>query len=150
MRKTLSVSAIAILGAVLLGSVSCGSSSGGGAGSGGSGGSGGTSGSSACGGGTPVALTVINAPTATPWCTVTVGSGSASAASSQTVCVAEGTVDLKATANSGFILGKDPWHNVTTQNGGSATLKVSGSSACAWVCCPFPSGSGCPTTNQCP
>jgi len=93
-----------------------------------------------------VSLTVNNYKA---WCSVTVGSNGASVADAQTVCVPSGTVNLTATALTGFELGKAPWHDVTTSSGGSATLKVSGSSACAWVCCPFTGGAGCPTTDQC-
>jgi hypothetical protein len=155
----------------------CGSSTGGGGGSGGTGGTSsattyssttsttsttgsttttGTGGGPACSGSTPVALTVKNY---LAWCSVTVDGGTASAAAEQTVCVADGSVTLDATALSGFELGD--WHGTAgdtgsgdpgTVSGGQSQAKVivSGSSACVWVCCPFTDGTGCPTTNQCP
>ena len=46
-----------------------------------------------CSGATPVALTVMNYLS---WCSVTVGSGMPSSAASQTVCVADGSVNLEA------------------------------------------------------
>jgi hypothetical protein len=75
-------------------------------------------------------------------------------------------VAVTATANAGFILGTAPWHGTDgdTGNGEQGTLTGSGQSQqsaavvtvsgtgtdCAWVCCPFPNGTGCPTSNQCP
>jgi hypothetical protein len=124
----------------------------GGSGSGGTGG-----GAPTCSGATPVALTVKNVDV---WCTVAVNGGTPSAASEQTVCVADGMVSLSATANSGFVLGD--WHHTAgdtgsgdpgTVAGGTSTAKVavSGSSACVWVCCPGSSGSpACPTSDACP
>ena len=100
-------------------------------------------------------LTVLNYLS---WCSVTVGSGSASASSSQVVNEAPGTVTLSATALSGFKLGD--WHHTNgdtgtgdpgTVSGGSSTAMVTMGSAakCVWVCCPFTDGTGCPSTDQC-
>jgi hypothetical protein len=73
------------------------------------------------------------------------------ACAEETVNVEPGSVDLTATANSGFMLGSGPWHDTTTQSGGSATLKVTSGSMCVWVCCPGTGGSpACPTADQCP
>jgi hypothetical protein len=89
----------------------------------------------------------------------------ASAASTQTSCVAAGTVSLAATALTGFELGPAPWHHTSgdtgagelgtvTGSGQSAssatTVAVSGTSACAWVCCETSGLSDCPATDQCP
>jgi hypothetical protein len=97
------------------------------------------------------------------WCSISVGTGTASSASEQTVCVPAGTVDLAATPkNSSFILG--PWHHTSGDQGygdpgnvtgtgstarSTTTVVVSGAT-CVWICCPFTGGSGCPTTEQCP
>jgi hypothetical protein len=86
------------------------------------------------------------------WCSVSINGGTASDDETQTVCVAPGTtVDLKAGAESKkFELGKDPWHDTTSEDGGEATIKVSKKDDCVWVCCPFADGgAGCPTMNQC-
>ncbi len=103
-----------------------------------------------------MALTVLNYDA---WCTVTVMGHAASGAGSQTVCVADGTVDVSDTADSGFQLGD--WHGTTGDTGNgdpgtvasgvsSTTVTTSGTSKCISVCCPFTGGTGCPTTNQCP
>jgi len=116
----------------------------------------GTGGGPACSGAKPVALTVLNVDA---WCTVTVAGGTASAADSQTVCVADGPVTLDATANTGFELGK--WFGTTGDTGtgdtgtvtsgkSEATVTASGTAKCVSVCCPFVGGTGCPTTNSCP
>jgi hypothetical protein len=116
----------------------------------------GTGGGATCSGSTPVALTVKNY---LAWCSVSVDGGTASAAAEQTVCVADGSATLDATALPGFVLGD--WHGTSgdtgsgdpgTVSGGQSTamVTVSGSSACVWVCCPFTNGTGCTTTNQCP
>jgi len=114
-----------------------------------------------CSGSTPVALTVQNYLS---WCAVSVAGDAATTNATQTVCVADGAVPLTATAESGFELGPAPWHltdgdhgsgdpGSVTGSGQSAvsatTITVSGSTACAWVCCPFTNGTGCPTSNQC-
>lgn len=120
-------------------------------------------GDSGCSGATPVALTVKNYRT---WCSVSVAGMASSPAASQTVCVASGaTVSLSASALTGFILGPAPWHDTSGDHDAgdpgtfvdagaastsSTTITVSGSSACVWVCCPFPSGTGCNAANQCP
>ena len=74
---------------------------------------------------------------------------------------------LSATALSGFILGSAPWHNTDGDSGSGEQGTLSGSGAtqesaavvtvsgggskdCVWICCPFPDGSGCPSTDQCP
>lgn len=114
-----------------------------------------------CGGATPAAVTVANF---LDWCSVSVAGHPASTAGAQTVCVASGPVALSATALPGFVLGPAPWHHTDGDHGAgdpgtvtgtgqsaisAATLTVSGSSACAWVCCPFADGTGCPTADQC-
>ncbi|MGE3670581.1 MAG: hypothetical protein AB7K71_13025, partial [Polyangiaceae bacterium] len=101
-------------------------------------------------------------------CSVSVAGGAASSAAEQTVCIENpGEVDLVATALSGFILGTAPWHNTDQDQGSgeqgtlsgsgqsqtstaSVTIHASDSTDCVWVCCPFPDGTGCPTTDQCP
>jgi hypothetical protein len=94
------------------------------------------------------------------WCTVTVAGGTPSAAAEQTVCVAPGTVNLAATANTGFVLGD--WHHTTGDTGSgdpgtvtngvsAATVRVGSSNACVWICCPGVGGvPACPTTDACP
>ena len=105
------------------------------------------------GSGTP--LMVLNFDS---WCSVAVGSAAASSSASQTVNVTPGTITLKATALSGFILGD--WHHTNgdsgagdpgTVAGGMSTAMVTVGSAatCVWVCCPFTGGTGCPSTDQC-
>jgi hypothetical protein len=115
-----------------------------------------------CAGGTPVALTVKNYLS---WCSVSLAGQAASSASAQTVCVAAGPVSVSATALAGFELGPAPWHDTagdhgagdpgtvtgTGQSASSATtVTAAGSATCAWVCCPFTGGTGCPAANQCP
>jgi hypothetical protein len=97
-----------------------------------------------------IELTIINYK---KWCSVSVNGDKASDDETQTVCVASGTkVDLKAGPESKkFELGKDPWHDTTTEDGGDATIKVTAKDDCVWVCCPFADGgTGCPTKSQCP
>ncbi len=116
--------------------------------------------STGCSGSTPVTLTVLNFDA---WCSVAVGTGTASPAASQTVCVADGSVTLTATPNAGFILGD--WYgidgNTTTGQAGTVTgsgataqttitTTVSGSSACVSICCPFTNGTGCAAMDMCP
>jgi hypothetical protein len=120
--------------------------------------------SPACSGATPVALTVMNYLS---WCSVSVAGQAATSNASQTVCVAAGAVPVAATAESGFELGSAPWHDTEGDHGAgdpgtvtgsgqsamsAATVNASGTSTCAWVCCPFssPAGTGCPTSNLCP
>lgn len=116
----------------------------------------GTGGSAGCSGAQPVALTVLNFDA---WCTVSVAGGTPSGAGSQTVCVADGSVALEATANTGFKLGK--WFGTSGDTGtgdpgtvtgtkSDAKVTVSGTVKCVSVCCPFADGTGCPTTKQCP
>lgn len=122
-----------------------------------------STGGSMCSGATPIELTVKNALV---WCDVVVNGGAPSGAAEQKVCVAPGTYDLEAVAHPGFILGTAPWHNTDGDAGqgeqgnlsgsgqnqkSTAKITVSGTNPdCAWVCCPFPNGTGCPTTDQCP
>jgi hypothetical protein len=135
---------------------------GGAAGAGGGGGAAGAGGGGGCGGATPIALTVKNYLN---WCSVSVAGGTAVSDAAQTVCVAAGAIDLEATALTGFKLGTTPWHDTDgdTGSGEQGTLSGSGQSqksaakktvssgaACAWVCCEFTAGGGCPTTDQCP
>ena len=105
-----------------------------------------------------VRLTVINALN---WCSVSVNGGAPSPGPSQTVCVPSASaVSLVATPLTGFVLGL--WHHTTGDTGAGDLGVVSGGmstasvttpgagAACVWVCCPFPGGGGCPTTDQCP
>jgi hypothetical protein len=98
-----------------------------------------------------ITLTVHNYKS---WCSVTVNGGTASKDATQTVCVASGTsVDLTAEpASTKFELGTDPWHDTTTADEakGTATITVTKTDDCVWVCCPFTGGTGCPTKDQCP
>jgi hypothetical protein len=130
-------SAVLLLGCIVSG---CGSSGMGTVGDGG--------GANANCTGAEVPLTVKNFES---WCTFKVNGASTSSGAEETVCVTPSTVDLMATANSGFVLGSDPWHDTTTQSSGSATVTVGSASMCVWVCCPGVGGSpACPTTDQCP
>lgn len=120
---------------------------------------GGAGGGSACSGNTPIELTVKNYLN---WCDVSVAGGAASTAAVQTVCVADAMkVDLTATAASAtFKLGD--WHHTDGDSGSgdpgtvtgnppssAAAITVSASKKCAWICCPFTDGTGCPATDQC-
>ncbi len=115
-----------------------------------------------CSGSTPTALTVKNYLAK---CSVSVAGHAASSLTSQTFCVAAGAAPLSATALAGFQLGPTPWHGTDGDHGSGdpgtvsgsgqsatsdTTITVSGARGCAWVCCPFPDGTGCPTTDQCP
>ncbi len=119
---------------------------------------------SGCSGATPVALKVANYLN---WCSVSIAGGAATTAATQTVCVASGAVTLVATAASAtFELGPAPWHDTVGDHDGSGDpgqvtgtglaamsttmVDVSGTSACAWVCCPLADGSGCAVPDQCP
>jgi len=93
------------------------------------------------------------------WCTVTVNGGTPSAGAQQLVNVDPGTIDLSATANTGFKLGL--WHHTDGDSGSgdpgtvvtgtsSTTVTVGATATCVWVCCPFTDGTGCPTADQCP
>ena len=97
------------------------------------------------------------------WCSVSVNGGSASSAAKQQVFVTPGQIALTASPLTGFKLDANMWHHTTGDTGGtgeagtvtgttSATTAtvVAGSAKCVWVCCPFTSGGGCPTTDQCP
>jgi len=110
-------------------------------------------------------LTVKNAPTATPWCSITVNGGAASTAAMQTVNItADGMITLTAAPESAsFQLGSGMWHHTTGDTGSGEDGTVVGTTStamvavtttadkCVWVCCPFsPGGNGCPTTDQCP
>jgi len=111
------------------------------------------------GGAACVNLTVKNYVS---WCNVRVGAGAASTASTQTVCVTPGAVTVAAAPLTGFILGNAPWHDTDGDTGGTgeagtrtgneaiATVTVGSTAKCAWVCCPFTNGTGCPTADQCP
>ena len=115
-------------------------------------------GEAGCHGSTPVTLTVLNVLV---WCSVSIEGGSPSSAAQQTVCVAPGIVNVAASPLPGFELGPAPWYDTSGDLGSgdpgtvvgdvdSTTVKVTSGSACVWVCCPFPDGTGCPTTDQCP
>jgi|HubBroStandDraft_6_1064221.scaffolds.fasta_scaffold58995_2 hypothetical protein len=110
-----------------------------------------------------LALTVKNFD---GWCAITVEGGSATTLATETVTVTTGTVTLTAKpASSAFELGPAPWHDTTGDSGSGDPGTVTGSGAnavstttvsgvtaagkCVWACCPFTSGSGCPTTDQC-
>lgn len=105
-------------------------------------------------------LTVKNAEV---WCSVTVNGGTASSAAEQQVFVQPGQIQLIATPLNGFALDAHMWHHTdgdTSGNGeaGDVTGAISVTTAtvtatgpkCVWVCCPFDTGGGCPTTDQCP
>jgi hypothetical protein len=162
-------SLLALVGALALGNACSSSSSspadddaGRSAGSSSSGGKSSTSGAGSGSSGACVDLTVLNY---LAWCSVSIAGDKASAAKSQTVCVAEGTVDLVATpASAQFEIGPAPWHDTAGDTGSGdpgtmsgsgtsetdkTTVDVTGSSKCVWVCCPFTNGTGCPTTDQC-
>jgi hypothetical protein len=115
-----------------------------------------------CAGAASVALTVKNYLS---WCSVSVEGQPASTAVAQTVCVPPRPVPLSATALAGFQLGPAPWHDTDGDHGpgdagtrsgsgqsasSATTVTPTGTSACAWVCCPFLDGTGCPATDQCP
>jgi len=109
-------------------------------------------------------LTVKNAPTATPWCSITIAGGAASSAAVQTHAItSSGPITLTATPiSSTFALGSGMWHHTDGDTGSgedgtvatntsTATVTVTaGANKCVWVCCPFANGTGCPTTDQCP
>ncbi len=99
------------------------------------------------------------------WCSVIVNGGTASTVEEQDVAVTAGTIPVSVVALAGFELGPAPWHDTsgdtgtgdpgtvtgTGQSASNATTVVVGSTGkCAWVCCPFTNGTGCPTTDQCP
>lgn len=135
---------------------------GGGGASGGSGGEGtggeGTGGGPVvCGGATPVKYTVKNYLS---WCSVSVEGAAASTDAEQVFCVAEmEKMDLTLTALPGFQAGIAPFHGTDYDfgmgdTGGvgatrATTDLVIGPEACAWVCCEFAGGGGCPATDQC-
>ena len=97
---------------------------------------------------------------------MTADGNTASGLASQTVCVAPGAIPVSATAKPMFKIGVNPWHDTDGDIGGtgeqgmltgtgqatvsSTTVTVSGMTACAWVCCEFANGGGCPTLDQCP
>jgi hypothetical protein len=95
------------------------------------------------------------------WCSVSVNGGTFSTNVQQLVNVLPGTIQLAAKpASAMFELGPAPWHDTdgdtgsgelgTVSNGTSSTTITVGSAAkCVWVCCPFTSGTGCPTADQC-
>lgn len=116
------------------------------------------------GSGSSVLLTVKDAPTGTPWCSVTIGSQAASTAGVVTAPItASGPITLKVSPNSGFKLDTNMWHHTDGDTGTGDTGTVSGTTStttvtvtagtakCVWVCCPGSTGSpACPTTDQCP
>jgi hypothetical protein len=114
-------------------------------------------GEAGCTGSTPVTLTVLNVLV---WCSVSIEGAAPSSAAAQTVCVAPGIVSLAASPLPGFELGPAPWYDTSGDLGSgdpgtvvgdvdSTTVMVTSGSACVWVCCPFPDGTGCPTADQC-
>jgi hypothetical protein len=116
------------------------------------------------GSGSQVLLTVKDAPTATPWCSVTIGTGAASTAGVVTAPItASGPITLKVSPQAGFKLDTGMWHDTDgdTGSGDSGTVAgttstttvtvTAGTAKCVWVCCPGTSGTpACPTTQQCP
>jgi hypothetical protein len=106
-----------------------------------------------------VLLTVIDVSS---WCDITVNGGTAFGGAMETVCVPESSdVTLVQTAHSGFILGNwfgtdadtgsgDPGMVSGSMSTAHVTTGAAGTTACVSVCCPFPGGTGCPTTNSCP
>ncbi|MDB4980913.1 MAG: hypothetical protein JWM82_1665 [Myxococcales bacterium] len=95
------------------------------------------------------------------WCTVDIAGNAPTAATVQTVCVPPGVVLVMAQPNPGFTLGARPWHDTVGDTGSgdpgtgatgqrSTTVQVGPGGACAWVCCDFSPGGGCPTADQCP
>jgi hypothetical protein len=116
------------------------------------------------GSGSGVLLTVKDAPTATPWCSVTIGSQAASTSGIVTAPItASGPITLKVSPNAGFKLDTHMWHGTDGDTGSGDTGTVAGSvstatvtvtagtAKCVWVCCPGSTGTpACPTTNQCP
>lgn len=99
------------------------------------------------------------------WCSVIVDGHPASSAATQTVPVTAGTIAVSAVALTGFQLGTAPWHDTAGDTGAgdpgtrsgtgqatssATTVVVSASGKCAWVCCEFTGGGGCPTADQCP
>jgi hypothetical protein len=100
------------------------------------------------------------------WCTINVNGGAGSSAASVTQPITgAATITLAATANTGFELGSAPWHDTAGDHGtgdpgtltgtgqtavSTTTVAVTTTNKCVWACCPFPDGTGCPTTDQCP
>jgi hypothetical protein len=93
------------------------------------------------------------------WCSVDVAGNTTSTATTQTVCVpANGTVNLSATALTGFEVTTDDWHDVDSQQltgnnmTSKATKAIGGADTCVWVCCRTASdgGTDCPSTDLCP
>jgi len=95
------------------------------------------------------------------WCSVTVGTGSASSASEQLVNVQPGEISLSATPLAGFELGARPWHDTDNDTGsgdpgtrvGSAantTVNVGATAKCVWVCCETIGENDCSPTDICP
>ena len=112
------------------------------------------------------------------WCSVQIGSGTATTADIQHVSVAPGAHVLTAkAAGSAYQLGSNMWHDTDgdvgsgsgsgsgsgfgsgepgTQTGsGSAaqsviSVMIGSAARCVWVCCPLTGGTGCPVTDQCP
>jgi hypothetical protein len=95
-----------------------------------------------------VSLTVKNVEM---WCTFAINGSKESAVASETLCVAPGTVTLAATPKAGFELGPEPWHDINSLNGGTATVVLTSGSKCVWVCCPGSGAGGapCPESDQC-
>jgi hypothetical protein len=98
------------------------------------------------------------------WCSVAIGTGTASTSASQSVPItSNGAIMLAGSpASSSFALGSDMWHHTDGDTGSGEAGTVSGTtstarvtvsttaSKCVWVCCPFTNGTGCPTADQCP
>jgi hypothetical protein len=99
------------------------------------------------------------------WCSVSIAGEKPLTSATQVACVPVGTVTLAATPTTGFEIDGNLWHGTAGDKGmgdpgtdtgagagetSSATVVVTGSTACVSVCCPFTDGSGCPGTNACP
>ena len=113
---------------LLVGSTLAALGCGGGAGATGmyGGGGGGGGGGLTCTGATPVTLKVKNY---LAWCNVSVAGDTATSASTQTVCVADGAVALAATPLAGFQLGVAPWHDVDGDTGPGTLGTVTGATS---------------------
>jgi hypothetical protein len=98
------------------------------------------------------------------WCSVSVDGMNASVGAVQTepITTSRNDLTLVATAASAsFKIDSMMWHHTNGDSGSgeagtvsgamsTATVTVTaGANKCVWVCCPFTSGTGCPTTDQC-
>ncbi|HTR53807.1 MAG TPA: hypothetical protein VMJ10_24100 [Kofleriaceae bacterium] len=95
------------------------------------------------------------------WCSVTVGSGSASSGPEQLVNVMPGVIALSATPLSGYELGAAPWHDTDGDTGSgdpgtvvdgasTTTITVAATAKCVWVCCEMIGENDCSLMDICP